>query len=423
MADEINYRVKQWNPPPRPDWVQTLNREGACLDIKSVVPLDEKSLIGHAKANTGLSDFGSDDWYEPFKVFIKSLEEEAELTLVGRILTRTDILQYLEARLRVEDVYKKHPEIDDEVVASPMMIVGSGRSGTSALQNLLSFDPGNGTPKHWEALFPCPPPERSTYHSDPRIALADKRMTQWNRVTPEMQSIHEWGGDMPTELIQIEALSFQAGGWLVFCGFTPSYDIYLSKRSALPGLQYAKRVLKLLQWKNPRKRWLLKSPDSMRYLPAVFEVFPDMRLIWIHRDPLKSVSSMVSLAGTIFWMRSDRKLDERAIAQLTNPAGMAGLFNMVIDQMEGGQIPRSQVHSIQYLDFVEDPLRAVEKLYQEIGIELTAPAQEAMMKYLREHPRESRPAHVYSAGDASMQSAERQMFARYQNFFHTKNEV
>lgn len=230
MADDVNYRVKEWNPPRRPDWVRMLNQEGSHLDIKSVVPLDESSLIAHAKANTGLADFGSDDWHESFKVFIKSLEEESQLTLMGRILTRTDLLQYLEARLRIEDTYKRHPEIEEQAIVSPMMIVGSGRSGTSALQNLLSYDPGNGTPKHWEALFPCPPPEQSTCRTDPRIAVADKRMTLWNRVTPEMESIHEWGGAMPTELIQLEALSFQAGGWLVFCGFTPSYDAYMSAR-------------------------------------------------------------------------------------------------------------------------------------------------------------------------------------------------
>lgn len=423
MAGEINYRVKEWHPPPRPDWVHKLNQEGSCLDIKSVVPLDESSLLAHARANTGLADFGSDDWHEPFRIFIESLEQESQLTLTGRILTRSDLLQYLEARLRIEDTYKRHPEIEEQELASPMMIVGSGRSGTSAMQNLLSYDPDNGTPRHWEALFPCPPPEQSTYHTDPRVALADRRMRLWNRVTPEMESIHEWGGDMPTELIQLEALSFQAGGWLVFCGFTPSYDVYLSKRSAVPGLRYAKRALKLLQWKNPRKRWLLKSPDSMRYLQAVFEVFPDMRLIWMHRDPLKTVSSMVSLVGTILWVRSDRKLDERAIAQLTNPAGMAGLFDMVIDQIERGQVPKSQLHSIQYLDFIEDPMRTVRTLYREMGIELTAAASEAMRRYLREHPRESRPAHLYSTGNPSMQSEERRLFARYQEYFHTKNEL
>jgi Sulfotransferase family len=422
MNDEIHYRTKQWTPPPRPEWVRRLNEEGTYLDIKSVVPLDENSLISHAKANTGLEDFGSDDWHEPFQVFIKSLDEEAELNLMGRILTRTDILMYLEARLRVEDTYRKHPEIDAQELAPPMLIIGSGRSGTSAVQNLLSFDPDNGTPKHWEALFPCPPPQQSTYHTDARIATADKRMTQWNRVAPEMEAIHEWGGEIPTELIQIEALSFQALGWLIFCGFTPSFDAYMARRSGVAGLSYAKRVLKLLQWKNPRRRWLLKSPDSMRYLPDVFEVFPNMRLIWMHRDPLQSVSSMVSLVGTLLWTRSDRKMDERAIAQLTNPAGMAGLFNMVIDQIERGKVPAAQLHNVQYVDFVENPLRTVQKLYDEMGIPLTAAAKKAMADYLSAHPRESRPAHKYSSGDAARRAEEKKLFDRYDKFFDNKSE-
>lgn len=422
MSD-FNYRTQQWVPPPRPDWVQRVNAEGRHLDLRSVVPLDPASLIACATRNTGLSDFGSEDWREPFETFVRALDTESELTLIGRVMTRSDLLMYLEARLRVEDTYRRHPEIDEQPLAPPIMIIGSGRSGTSAIQNLLSCDPGNGTPKHWEALFPCPPPEAAKYHSDPRIAIADQRMTQWNRVTPEMESIHEFGGEMPTELIQIEAMSFQAVGWLIFCGFTPSFDVYMSQRSSEPGLRYARRVLKLLQWKHPRQRWLLKSPDAMRYLPDVFKVFPDMQLIWMHRDPLKAVSSMVSLVGTILWARSDRKLDDRAIAQLTNPAGLAGLFGMVMDQIDRGAVPAAQLRHVQYLDFVDDPFGSIEHLYRDMGIELSAAARQAMQRYLHEHPRESRPAHQYSTGDAARLRAERALFERYQQRFQVQDEI
>jgi hypothetical protein len=423
MSEEKNFRVEQWQPPVRPEWVQRINDEGRFLDIRGVVPLDEDSLIARARANTGLADFGGEDWREPFQIFVKSLDEEAGLTLMGRILTRSDLLMYLEARLRIQDTFKRHPEIDDQELAPPMMIVGSGRSGTSAIQNLLSFDPDNGTPKHWEALFPCPPPEAATYQTDPRIPLADQRMTQWNRVTPEMASIHEFGGDMPTELIQLEAMSFQAGGWLIFCGFTPSYSAYMDARSGVPGLQYAKKVLKLLQWKNPRHRWLLKSPDSMRYLPDVFKVFPNMQLIWMHRDPIKSVSSAVSLVGTILWTRSDQKMDSRAIAQLTNPAGLAGLFNRVMDQIDRGEVPAAQMHSVQYLELVDSPMETVEKLYRDMGIPLTTLARTAMQRYLREHPRESRPPHRYAVGGSEQQNEERKLFDRYVKRYQVKSEL
>ena len=90
-----------WQPPPRPDWVTRINAEGNCMNIRGVVPLDENSLLDTAMRNTGLSNFGSEEWREPFKVFVKSLDEEAELNLMGRLMGRSDILLFLEARLRI----------------------------------------------------------------------------------------------------------------------------------------------------------------------------------------------------------------------------------------------------------------------------------------------------------------------------------
>lgn len=422
MSQISNYRMQQWQPPERPEWVRRVNEEGRCLDLRSVVPLDEDSLIGHAKANTGLSDFGSDDWYEPFKVLIKSYDEEAELSLMGRLMTRSDLLMHLEARLQVEDWYKRHPEIDEQEIKAPILIVGSGRCGTSAMQNLLSHDPDNGTPRHWEALLPTPPPETASYHSDPRITVADARMTQWNRVTPEIMSMHEFGGEMPTELIQIETLSFQSIAWLYLYGFVPSYIGYMAQRSAVPAFQYAKRVLKLLQWRNPRQRWVLKSPYALTFLPEAFEVFPDLRVVWMHRDPLRALSSVVSLLGTLFWIRSDRRLPETVFSNLTDPAGAAAQFDRAIDWIEQGRVPAGQLHSIQYDAFIADPLATVDAMYRHFGITPTAAGREAMASYLQAHPREERPAHRYSTGDANRRDEERALFARYQQYFGVRSE-
>lgn len=133
-----NERIKRWQAPPRPDWVKRINEEGRHLDLRAVVPLDAESLISHAIRNTALTDFGDDGWREPFEVLVKSFDEEADLTLMGRLMTRSDLLMHLEGRLRIEDAYKRHPEIEDQALSPPILIVGSGRSGTSMLQNLLS---------------------------------------------------------------------------------------------------------------------------------------------------------------------------------------------------------------------------------------------------------------------------------------------
>src|ERR1700722_9234065 len=290
----MDSRRQAWQPPKRPEWVQRINDEGRYLDIKNVVPLDEASLIGSAMRATGLSDFGSDEWREPFAMLIKSLEEEAELNLMGRILTRNDLLQFLEARLGVEDVYKKHPEIEDQEIREPLLIIGQGRSGTSLLLNPLAEDPDNRVLRTWEAMFPVPPPETATYDADLRIERADKIISMPNRVTPEVASIHEFSGAVPTENIHIICLAF-LGNWLAsLLGQAPTYQQWMASRME-EGVRYEKRVLKLLQWHHPRKRWVLKNPDGMTYLPETLRVYPDLRLVWGHRDPLKAVSSVVGL--------------------------------------------------------------------------------------------------------------------------------
>src|SRR5574340_266876 len=55
--------------------------------------------------------------------------------------TRSDLLVYLEARLNIAEWYKRHPEIDQEVIKEPVFIVGFGRSGTTILHEVLSQDP------------------------------------------------------------------------------------------------------------------------------------------------------------------------------------------------------------------------------------------------------------------------------------------
>ena len=207
MTEKMNRRTL-WQPPARPEWVAKVNAEGAHLDLKGIVPLDPQSLTATAVANAGLTDFGSDDWREPFEVYCRGLEEEAELNLLGRIMTRSDMLRTLESRLRVEDAYRRHPEIDDEVIERPILITGQGRTGTSALVNLMAADPANRTELAWEAMFPTADPSPA---EEVRLrALSNRQLAMWSRVTPELDAAHEFGADLPTESIEIQTLSWQS---------------------------------------------------------------------------------------------------------------------------------------------------------------------------------------------------------------------
>lgn len=137
-----------WTPSPHPEWLNMMNREGSYLNLAAVVPLDEDSLLVHAQRATGLQDFGDDLWREPFSVLVTSLEQEAQLTLMGRLMARSDIILWLSTRLQVTDTLKKNPVILDEEIIAPTIIVGLPRSGTSILFELLSQDSDVGVPAH-----------------------------------------------------------------------------------------------------------------------------------------------------------------------------------------------------------------------------------------------------------------------------------
>jgi Sulfotransferase family len=423
MSSKTETRRQSWQPPARPDWVAKVNHEGACMDIKSVVPLDENSLLNSAREGTGLQDFGADDWYEPFQVLIKSYEEESRLNLMGRLMTRNELLLYLKARLQIEEAYKQHPEIEDEEIVAPLLVTGQGRTGTSIMQNVLSEDPENGTILTWEVFFPCPPPEAATYHTDPRGDIADKLITQYYRVTPDLEAMHEFSGRIPSESLHLQCLSFYCPSWFNLMGQIPSYNAYMAARDMVPAYRYEKRILKLLQWKNPRKTWVLKTPEYINYMPDVLKVYPDANIVWLHRDPIKAMSSAINILGNFMWQRSDHPFLDGSFEYVTDASFTSQFLLRPIEWIEKGVVPKERLLNLQYQDFIKDPVGQVRQLYQYFGIERPEASFAAMQDYMDRHPRDNRPSHKYSAGDTEQIQQERLHFQPYQEYFKVPSEV
>lgn len=411
-----------WTPPARPDWLAKLNQEGRGMDIASLVPLNARELLDTAMANTGLSDFGKDEWREPFEVLVKAINEEAELNLFGRLMTRSDLLIWLQERLEIEETYRRHPEIEDEVVDAPVFIVGQARSGTSILFELLSQDGQFGVPTNWEIMFPCPPPEAATYRSDPRIAKAQHLLTQWHRVAPSFLAMHELGASIPNECKVAMNCTFVTDN-LTGIFQIPSYYQWLTQADLSVPYAYYKRMLKLLQWKNPRSHWLLKSPSHTESLPVLFKVFPDAQVVYTHRDPIKARASVTNLLGTLYWMRSDKPFDAAAFERLLTPEAYAHSLNRVIEQIEDGSIPRSRIHDLLFADLMAQPQETLARLYQQMGLPFSEQARSNVLSYLAEKPQGRFGKHQYSVGERDQIAREREIFVRYQQFHHVPDEV
>ena len=90
-----------WTPPAPPEWVERLNAHGpAAGGAEYLVSLDPDDLLDAARRSTGLSDFGGDTWRPHFEVLVRALDAEADLTMAGRVVARTELLRALRQRLR-----------------------------------------------------------------------------------------------------------------------------------------------------------------------------------------------------------------------------------------------------------------------------------------------------------------------------------
>jgi hypothetical protein len=415
-------RRQGWQPRPRPEWLRRVNEEGELLDKRGIVPLDEHSLIQAAIENTGLDDFGDEEWREPFQILLRSLEEEADLNFWGRVYTRSDLLLHLECRRRITDWYARHPEVEDEVIREPVFVTGLPRSGTTIMQEILGADPTSRVVKMWEAKYPCLPPAPGDPTPDPRIARADALTTMQDRITPEWAAMHKVGGDLPVECIEFTYASFISDAFSASFQ-VPTYSSYVANRDQSYAFWWHQRVLKLLQSTGAPGRWLLKGPTHLPVLPTLFETYPDAKIVLMLRDPVKALASVVDVCGTLFWMRSDDPFSGDSYGHFLSVEPVVQNLERLIGWLEDGTIPRERVAPVRYVEFFADPASQLEALYEGLEIPLTAEGHRAMLDYIAQKPKGKFGEHDYETGGEALIAEERERFARFRDYFGVPDEL
>ena len=97
-------------------------------------------LMAKARSKECLEDFGPGEFEEPLAVLVEAYAG-AELNDVGAMILGSGVVHSLRVRLRAQEWFRRHPEIADEAVDDPVVVVGMMRSGTTLTQRLLATDP------------------------------------------------------------------------------------------------------------------------------------------------------------------------------------------------------------------------------------------------------------------------------------------
>ncbi len=362
-----------------------------------------------ARAATGLDDFGSSYYREGLERTVEALNSEAGLNELGNVIQHATISNALIQRLRIEDTYKQHPEIDHQEIEGPVFVIGLPRTGTTALSQLVAADPQFRSLRTWESQACTPPPEAATQHTDPRIAAAAEGIAMMDEMFPRMRTMMSSEPEAATECQDLMGMSFRT---FHFDGVVrvPGYLSWLMQCDMGETYTYHRRVLKLLQWHCPPNLWHLRTPVHMFSLDALVEAYPNARFLWSHRDPAKVLGSVCSLIQYVRSWSSDRDDAEELGAEQLDSWSEA--VRRAIDFRK--RVGDDRFVDVSFADLQTDSVATVENSYKQLGLSFTDDARARVGAWAAGHEPGSRGEHVYELADYGLTpEGVRERFSEY----------
>src|SRR5205085_11983839 len=116
------------------------------------------------------------------------------------------LTQLLKNRLLVEDLIRRHPQIEQVEVARPIVICGLPRTGTTHLHNLIAADPAMRSLPYWESEQPVVAEDAP----DERVANTAAALDVVNTALPHFKRMHEMTPEHVHEEINLLALDFSS---------------------------------------------------------------------------------------------------------------------------------------------------------------------------------------------------------------------
>ncbi|ORV54356.1 hypothetical protein AWC05_17275 [Mycobacterium florentinum] len=351
-------------------------------------PLEREPLMAAASAAIGLDDWGDDTGFiESLDILLADMRTEADLNAIGVVSQAQDILRLLVNRLGFTRDLRAHPEILEQELLPPIVILGLPRTGTSKLQRTIAADPGIQRLEVWRLLNPAPMP------GDPqtRIALGEQFEAMLRQV-PEFMARHPMEAHEPDEDLWLMELTFDAP--------VASHRLHLpNHRKWIADRQdsayaYMRTVLQYLQWQDGGARgrsWVIKSPMHIGQVAVLHRLFPGATFVQCHRDVYTVLGSYCSLIEVARGMNSD-VVDLAALGP--DFAQFWGAYT-ARNLAARAAIPDLDIYDVDYEQIRDDIDGVVSEVYRRAGRSITDESRAAFAAYNARRPEGHFGAHDY----------------------------
>ena len=384
MSDRI--RITDLADPRLTD----LQKAGLAYGETLETDLRPDAVLEEAAKQTGLADFGPEDFRERLGLWLREVDEDPERTGLGRHMLFGDCVRYAASRLRIHDLLKAHPEIRELEIRKPIIVLGLPRSGTTHLVNLIAADSRLRSMPLWEGQEPVARENPTRDENDPRWQRCQQSWEQMQAASPLIAAMHPMNpGHIHEELeLMLPDFSSYNQEWVAR---VPKWVDYYHAHDQRPHYEYMKTGLQILQWYMPRDRWVLKCPQHLEQIGPLLETFPDATFVVTHRDPvsvIQSAATMVCYGARMgytdtrpdwylaYWTRRMRELLEASVR-------------------DRHLLPAERTIDVLFHEFMADDLAMVERIYAVAGLPMTDEARTEIRAHLEDHQRGKHGRVVY----------------------------
>lgn len=381
--------------------------------------LDGERLVTEAKQTAGLTDFGPFEFMPALTKLLDCFARDMPLSANGIALLKADIVRLLVNRLRMQKDIEAHPEILEEDVSDPFVIVGLPRSGTTKLHKMLSAPGTVQKTLFWKLLNPAPFPHAEPGALDPRIAavmnsglLTDDK--------PDMNAAHRIALEEVEEEGLVYQMSFKDFAWDMLLN-SGEYFNWLMSESSEENYRLARTVFQYLQWQDGGKRkrpWVFKSVAHLAYLDSLIKIFPNVTLIQTHRDPSACIPSFAKFTTELSYIYADT-VDKHQHGEHTLTSWSVAL-DRFLETRERLALD-GRILDVDYDVVRNDPMRAIRDAYALSPHDLTESAAQAMEAWHLHNEQGKHGKHEYSLEEFGLSDADiEQCFGSYRARFLTQ---
>jgi hypothetical protein len=362
---------------------------------EQLIRVDAARAMKLAERFTGLRDYGDDD-----AGFRRRLNETIASVLrtdwntLGRFGLRYILHWQLSNRLRIVELLKQRPDIEDIDIERPLVITGLFRTGTTFLHNVLAADPNSRAGRMWELAHPV---------GRRRDLLGDRKWRRW-RAGHEVAMDEVMIPDQaPVHVVTVDAYEedffLLENDMAIMKFFIGLGDFAYARRmlewDMVEPYEWHKRQLQILWEQQPAMRWLLKCPWHLWNLEALLTVYPDAQVVQTHRELIGTIGSQCSLTARIA-AKFQRNLDLHDVGRFWLDYSRAGLERGLHAR---GVLPRSQIYDVRLEDLQARPLEIVEDIYDRFDLPFNDSLADQLLARIAEDPTAQEGEHDYDIAD------------------------